>query len=838
MSEPSTQQLSSIEQDIARLEDVGFLTSMLITLLGNYAQTGHFGGPLAYVPYVVTSHLLGPAAGGLRFDYRRPKHPYADKFMLAGGHNAPVTYALWMVMGEALTRQHAITKNECYRIDPTTSILSIDALGFRRGQGALAKLLSDAGLADDPLFQQAKLRGIKALSGHSETTDLTNDVNGGPSGIGVATAAGKAAFWDIVGAPLASPKIMAIEGEFAMTAGHAQELKTQAIAQRVGKRLRVLLSYNNAGIDDELIGSVIQEEFTDYDIGAQWSSYGWNVISVDDGNDYAQVAHGLARMEGWDESDRRPMLLLGRTIKGWWPAAVDGEIPGYGKQIVDHASHPYAFPQNGDYFQALAGTFETRYGVKFLDIDKGAINDERTRLTQFKHNVDVALSILDHNDLGSWLADRLVAIGDQVQDDLSLRNSGSVDPFDDPRLKVDQLPMAPQSVTVTDVRGSKKSTVDIKLFEEAGNVRGARRAVSEIFKWSNYVTNNRFVAVAADLAESINIQKSALFGYFDPITNPSGTVLKAGIQEAGNASTAIGLVGQTLSLDPNVHNGVWALSGTYGAFTPLMYLPARVWSQQNQDSPFRVGVLHILAGHSGPETAADARTHFGIFAPQVWKLFPRGQVVTLNFWDYNDVAPGYFAAANLAVSQPEIGVIVLEVARPDFAVADRSSFADSDPLAAAKGLYVIKDFDPDTPKHGYVLTQGASSTNNLLKVLPSLKASNVNVKVIACISEELFQTQPQSYRDAVLPSGAKQDLMIISTGTQRILPITGLGHLTEEYSLFSDWDNQWLSGGTEEDVIAEAHLDEACIASAITKFAEEREQRLERQRQELAAIAN
>ena len=838
MQEPLTQPLGSLERDIARLEDVGFLSSMLITLLGNYAQTGHFGGPLAYVPYVVTSHLIGPAAGGLRFDYRRPKHPYADKFMLAGGHNAPVTYALWMVMGEALARQHAITKNECYHADPTTSILSIDALGFRRGQGALDKLLTNTGLADDPLFQQAKLRGIRALSGHSETTDLTNDVNGGPSGVGVATAAGKAAFWDIVGAPLASPKIMAIEGEFAMTAGHAQELKTQAIAQRVGKRLRVLLSYNNAGIDDELIGSVIQKEFTDYDIGAQWSSYGWNVINVDDGNDYAQVAHGLAQMEGWDESDRRPMLLLGQTIKGWWPAAVDGEIPGYGKQIVDHASHPYAFPQNGDYFQALAGTFESRYGVKFLDIDRGAISDERTRLTQFKHNVDVALSILDHNDLGSWLADRLVAIGDQVQDDLSLRNSGSVDPFDDPRLKVDQLPIAPQSVTVTDMGGSKTSTVDIKLFEEAGNVRGARRAVSEIFKWSNYVTNNRFVAVAADLAESINIQKSALFGYFDPVTNPSGTVLKAGIQEAGNASTAIGLVGQTLSLDPNVHNGIWALSGTYGAFTPLMYLPARVWSQQNQDSPFRVGVLHILAGHSGPETAADARTHFGIFAPQVWKLFPRGHVITLNFWDYNDVAPGYFAAANLAVSQPEIGVIVLEVARPDFAVADRSSFADSDPLAAAKGLYVIKDFDPDTPKHGYVLTQGASSTNNLLKVLPSLEASNINVKVIACISEELFQTQPQSYRDAVLPPGAKQDLMIISTGTQRILPITGLGHLTEEYSLFSDWDNQWLSGGTEEDVIAEAHLDEASIAAAITTFAEEREQRLERQRQELAAIAN
>ena len=838
MSEHSTQQLGSLEEDLKRLEDVGFLSSMLITLLGNYAQTGHFGGPLAYVPYVITSHLIGPAAGGLRFDYRRPKHPYGDKFMLAGGHNAPVTYALWMVMGEALARQHSMTKDERYRADPTTSILSIDALGFRRGQGALDNLLTRVGLADDPLFQQAKLRGIRALSGHSETTDLTNDVNGGPSGIGIATAAGKAAFWDIVGAPLSSPKIMAIEGEFAMTAGHAQELKTQAIAQRVGKRLRVLLSYNNAGIDDELIGSVIHKEFADYDIRSQWSSYGWNVISVDNGNDYGQVAHALAQMEDWDESDRRPMLLLGRTTKGWWPAAVGGEIPGYGKQIVDHASHPYAFPQNGDYFQALAGTFESRYSVKFLDIDKGAVSDEHTRLIQFKHNIDIALSILEKNELGSWLADRLVAIGDQVKDDLGLNNNGSIDPFDHPRLKVDQLPVTPQSVTVTDVGGSKTSTVDIKLFEEAGNLRGARRAVSEIFKWTNYVTNNRFVAVAADLAESINVQKSALFGYFDPITNPSGTVLKAGIQEAGNASTAIGLIGQTLSLDPKVHNGVWALSGTYGAFTPLMYLPARVWSQQNQDSPFRVGVLHILAGHSGPETAADARTHFGIFAPQVWKLFPRGQVITLNFWDYNDVAPGYFAAANLAVSRPEIGIIVLEVARPDFAVADRSSFANSDPLAAAKGLYVIRDFDPNKPKHGYVLTQGASSTNNLLNVLPSLATSNINVKVVACISEELFDAQPQSYRDAVLPPGSKHDLMIVSTGTQRIMPITGLGHLTEEYSLFSDWGNQWLSGGTEEDVIAEAHLDDASIASAIMKFAEERENRLRRQSQELAAIAD
>jgi len=54
-----------------------------------------------------------------------------------------------------------------------------------------------------------------------------------------------------------------------------------------------------------------------------------------------------------------------------------------------------------------------------------------------------------------------------------------------------------------------------------------------------------------------------------------------------------------LSQNKHVHSGVWGLSGTYGAFTPFMYLPVRIFSQQNQDSPFKLGVLTIIAGHSG-----------------------------------------------------------------------------------------------------------------------------------------------------------------------------------------------------------------------------------------------
>ena len=351
----------------------------------------------------------------------------------------------------------------------------------------------------------------------------------------------------------------------------------------------------------------------------------------------------------------------------------------------------------------------------------------------------------------------------------------------------------------------------------------------------NFVTDNRFITLAADLSESINVEHGSLWGHYNPVTNPLGTRMKAAIQEAGNVSTAIGLCSQSASVDPKKFAGVWALSGTYGSFTPLMYTPARVFSQQTQDSKFRMGVLHILAGHSGPETAADGRTHYGIFSTQVWKLFPRGQTIHLNFWDYNDVAPGYFAAAEIAARDPKVGIISIEVARPDFPVADRAKFADTDLRAAAKGFYVIRDFTPGKPKHGYVIAQGSSSTVNLVSQLPKLEQAGINVKVIAAISEELFDRQPESYRNSVLPPEAYYDAMVVSTGTRRVMPVRNLGPLTDEYSLTSDWDNQWLTSGLEADVIAEAHLDPATIFAGVERFAKDHAERISGQRALLEA---
>jgi len=133
-----------------------------------------------------------------------------------------------------------------------------------------------------------------------------------------------------------------------------------------------------------------------------------------------------------------------------------------------------------------------------------------------------------------------------------------------------------------------------------------------------------------------------------------------------------------------------------------------------------------------------------------------------------------------------------------------------------------------------VIAQGASSTVNLVKILPRLEEAGINVKIVSAVSEELFDRQPEAYRNKVLPPEALLDAMVVSTGTRRVMPARNLGPLTDAYSLTSDWDNQWLTGGLENDVIAEAHLDPDSIFNGIARFAKDREKRLAQQAKALA----
>jgi hypothetical protein len=202
---------------------------------------------------------------------------------------------------------------------------------------------------------------------------------------------------------------------------------------------------------------------------------------------------------------------------------------------------------NSPYFVALAEIFEKLSGFLFDGIREGAVSNPRERLIMFNTNIDGLMSLLDRLGVGVWLADRLVTIGDSVPDDLPLRVDNKIDPFLDERLQVSHLPTQAQTLTVTNPVSNEEKEVSIALYRKPGEVAGTRRAISEVIKWMNYVTDNRFITLAADLSDSINVERGSIWGHYNPESNPVGTRIKAPIQEAGNASTAIGLVSQSAS---------------------------------------------------------------------------------------------------------------------------------------------------------------------------------------------------------------------------------------------------------------------------------------------------
>src|ERR1700746_2114232 len=167
--------------------------------------------------------------------------------------------------------------------------------------------------------------------------------------------------------------------------------------------------------------------------------------------------------EASDPTDRRPMIVIGTTTKGYWPGAVNGKIPGAGDQVIGYPSHPYGMKMNSEYFVALARTFERRYGVEFSGLDRGPVTDTRERLIQFKTNIDVAMSVLDRGGLGDWLADRLVEIGESVKDEFPVRIDVTRDPFLDERLRVANLPEETQSLKVKNSISSAEKEVKIAL---------------------------------------------------------------------------------------------------------------------------------------------------------------------------------------------------------------------------------------------------------------------------------------------------------------------------------------------------------------------------------------
>ena len=466
------------------------------------------------------------------------------------------------------------------------------------------------------------------------------------------------------------------------------------------------------------------------------------------------------------------------------------------------------------------------YGAEWVGEGQEAPSGQALR-DQFAANLNVALDVLRNDDeLVTYLADRLVEIGDSVPEE--------IEGF---RLPVTSNPL--NDADLLDVTKYPES-----MWAKPGDKKPNRAALARWGSWINAVCRERygrpqFLACSADLAGSTNIEGFAKdyddlpgYGWYERDTKPEGVMLPQEITEFGNAGLMVGAASVNLSDRPEEEfNGFWTACSTYGAFSYLKYGAMRLYSQLAADSELKVGKVVWVAGHSGPETAEDSRTHFGIFSPGVTSLFPDGHVINIHPWEYNEV-PVMLAAA-LKVDRP---IVVLHLTRPGIEIPNREALGLASHFEAAKGAYVLRDYK-EGPRHGCLFVHGTMSTHGLLQALPEIDAAGVNVKLVAVPSPQLFALQDEAYREATITPADRMNSTFVTNGARRLMSDWTFNPLAGEYAMSSDFDDEWRVGGSVPEVCEDAHIDPASLRDGVLRFARDYEQRMERLQAMLGAAA-
>ena len=745
------------------------LIDQCIDISLNLSQSGHPGGSRSKVQGMLITLL----SGAMRWDIRDPSKRFADRFVLVAGHDNPMVYATLAILNESLRIKYEQTQDFKY----------------------LVRNSEECQLTWEDLLM---LRRNKGLPGHAEMEGKTLffKFNTGPSGHGSPPAAGEALAHKLAGTD--QVKVFAFEGEGGLSTGATHETLNSAWGLGLGN-IVYYIDWNDYGIDSRPFSSIVKSTPKEL-----FETKGWHVEGTDDSEDWESFTTAYYDLLVGKAKNNIPKMIYAKSRKG------------RGYHIFDEKSHGVPHKRNSELFWKTKKDFSTKYDVSFDGFGESAAETREEQVEQTTTYFKTVLSVLRNNQaLVDYLADRLVELGDSVPESIDSCIISDSNPLND------------------------KALFDFKnypdeLFVEPGTKIPNRVGFSKIASWLN--THSRqnygrplFVAMSADLADSTNISGFAKgwgdvedLGMYDKEKNTNSPLMPQGITEFTNSGMMAGLSTVNFNKDTfDQYNGFIGSFSTYGSFSYLKYGPIRLFSQVAQDSQIKVGRLLWIVGHSGPETAEDSRTHFGIFAPGVTQLFPTGHIINLHPWEHNDVAPALAAAFST-----DVPIVALHLTRPAIEVPDREKRGIASHFEASKGAYLIRDYD-NRPKEGVVIVRGTSSTNTVVSILEQI-GSEHNVKIVSAVSWELFRRQDQAYRDSIISETEWSDSMIVTNTGLRIMHNWISNRIVSEYSVSPDWDDNWRTGGSLDEIIDEAHLSPRWVLEAIQKFASERNSRLER----------
>jgi transketolase len=237
------------------------------------------------------------------------------------------------------------------------------------------------------------------------------------------------------------------------------------------------------------------------------------------------------------------------------------------------------------------------------------------------------------------------------------------------------------------------------------------------------------VGGSADLAPSTKtwLKSTGKFGW-----DKGGHNLQFGIREHAMGSIAVGMAH---------HGGVIPFTATFLVFSDYMRPPIRLASLSEQRVVFVFTHDSIGLGEDGPthqpvEHLAALRT-----IPGVWVFRPA---------DANEVAETWRQAL-----LRRDGPTVMALSRQKLPILDQSQLGSAE--GVARGAYVLRDSE-GSPQ--VILIATGSEVHLALSAADALASEGYQVRVVSMPCWELFDEQPQEYRDSVLPPAVGARLAI------------------------------------------------------------------------------
>ena len=341
-----------------------------------------------------------------------------------------------------------------------------------------------------------------------------------------------------------------------------------------------------------------------------------------------------------------------------------------------------------------------------------------------------------------WDPDRTFYVPDEVYAHFSQRERGAADHAAWDTLHAAQLAADPARVGEFDrvLSGALPDGWEDALPDLSGADAQATRVSSGACIVALAAAIPEFIGGSADLAPSNNSTikgEVAIAGA--PLANKEnaladsvlpgrmgGRTLHFGIREHGMGAILNGLT---------VHGGFRAFGATFFVFSDYMRPSVRL-----------ACIMGLPVTTSGRTTrSASARTARRTSRSSIWhRCAPCRNMRVIRPADATETVEAW----RLALERTD-GPVGLALSRQKLPVLDRSALAPAS--GVRRGGYVLADAPGGTPD--VILIGSGSEVHDLLAARETLSAEGVGVRVVSLPDWNLFMSQPQAYRDEVLPPG-------------------------------------------------------------------------------------